>query len=318
MPSVLLTLRMLLFPACALWLLLSCSLFDNSERREMLNTHKRQSKIFYDRGDLERAEQQCRKGLELDSSDTTLRLTLAFTLLSKGGEKDLDEADRIFRSEIGMFTKDWRLLLGHGMVQQTLHRHRPDDVELVADARRNLTRALEINDESIEAAFNLSLLDLEVLEGNQNAGSAQEFEAHSGRAIELIESSDRLYPNKVKAARDLLTQQQIESERNTNLLRARRLLEVRAARAFKADRSKDALEAMERLSRLCSLRAVDYFNRGRLREANQNYQGAVDDFEQFVLLSRNDLDDKVTYAVQSLTRLRARLAELRTEDVVPQ
>src|SRR5262245_40957379 len=130
-----------------------CGLFDNTERREMLNAHKLNSKIFYERGDFERAEDQCRKGLKLDSGDETLRLTLAYTLLRKGGAKELKEADSIFASETGMFSDDWRLFLGWGMTQQALQRQEPDNPAWGQKARANLEKANRLNPDSIEANY---------------------------------------------------------------------------------------------------------------------------------------------------------------------
>src|SRR5262245_7653674 len=90
------------------------------EEEKLLDTHKRNSKAYYEVGDYVRAEDQCRKGLAIDDDDETLKLTLGYALLMQAQPKSLAEARDIFGAEIGAFgTKDWRLQMGYRSEEHT-------------------------------------------------------------------------------------------------------------------------------------------------------------------------------------------------------
>lgn len=289
-----------------------CSLFGDETNEEFLIIHKRNSKIYYDQGDLQRSEQQCRKGLEIDSDDPTLQLTLAYCLLRQGAVDQLLEADSILESMEGWFgTDDWRVPLGRGMVEQSLGRlaSATDEVEAAehrARSRQYLERALELNDESVEAAYSVSLLDVE-------DNRFEDFEVHSARTIELIRKSDRTAGTRLRYTEDESARRLTEIERQVNRERARGLLEVRAGRAFAAGNFENALRDLDILDELGGLTGADHYNRARMRERTGDIPGAVDDFEKFLAMIGDRIDDRVDLALRSLTELRSQLAEQRTQ-----
>jgi tetratricopeptide (TPR) repeat protein len=106
-------LRALALPAlCALVLpLAACSSsgLDATERKQMVEMHTDLALGYYQLGDLDRAEQQVLKGLEIDADDEDLKLLLGWTLQRRGRTEDVLRAEQIFRR---LPDDDYRVVLG--------------------------------------------------------------------------------------------------------------------------------------------------------------------------------------------------------------
>jgi len=106
--------------APAVLALVGCRMFGLSEEEQnMLNIHKQNSKLFSERGDLDRAEDQCRRGLTIDPDDVSLRLTYAYVHLRRGTEESLQRAESILEDMTSWFgSDDFRVLLGLGSIHK--------------------------------------------------------------------------------------------------------------------------------------------------------------------------------------------------------
>ena len=306
-------LALLLAPAgCA-----SFWLDDADETR--LATFKYNSKAYYEIGDYARAEDQCRRGLEILDDDDTLRLTLAYTLLMQSDRRKLEEAATIFEEQIGFFgSDDWRLHQGYGMTLQQLARllsasEKPEEKTRVAglraQARDELDAAAEGSAETRntppEVPYHLALLDLE--EGRRDL-----FPVHAKAAVDKLTEQEKFLAVQLKQPMGQSELRRSERDKAINAERGRRITREAARYAWEEQDWKTAEAAMQSLETFGALERPDFYDRARVREQAGNVEGAVQDYEKFLTMSGERVDDTVTRAVESLQRLRSQLAERRT------
>jgi len=302
----------------------------STEDEEKLGIHRMEATHYYDSGDYVRAEEQCRAGLELAKGDEMLELQLGFSLLMQATPKKLEEAAEVFGRELGWFgSSDWRLSLGAGMTDQERARLISNDLpnehdaakaarmndriaDLRSSARSNLDRANRSsrekeNNAPPELLYHLALLDLDESRYDLYRG-------HADEAVQLMRTSDKFYAVQIRQQQDDKERARIERARSINAERARRLLKELARIQWGRD-PRDvpaAAKSMKMLEEFGPLARPDYFNRGRIYEANGDIEGAVADYEKFLSMSADVADENVTRAVSSLEKLRAKLAETRT------
>ena len=283
----------------------------SEQQEQMLVIHQQNSKEYYDQGDLSRAEDQARRGLALDADDRSLNLLLAYVLLRRGTMDALNEADEIFEDLDGGWgsADDFRLELGMGIVamtrQRLLRQREPADQRAITRAseraREKLGRALELEPDCTEAVYQLALLAVE-------EGETAQFREHSDRAIELL---DRSVTVKRRALQRITNPRQRTTslrDLSVDTRRARELLRLRADLRFREQDLEGCLADLDQLEELGAFGRSDFYDRARvLTELNQIAR-AVDDYESFLEHSE-ELDGEVQKAIESLTTLRAQLAE---------
>ncbi len=298
-------------------LLLAGCLSQEEENR--LVTYQVNSKAYYEVGDFQRAEDQCRRGLAIDDDNDNLKLMLGYALLRQADRAKLEEAVRLFEAEAGLFgADDWRVDLGYGMSLQQLARLCAEDKapgaaerapKLRAQARAALERTAITsgakNNTPADVPFHLALLDLE-------EGQLGEFTAHARDALARLETQEKVYAAQLSQTMGESDRQRTERDRMVNSARGRRLARELARHCWEQKEYATAAEAMVQLERFGALDRADYFTRARIREELGEDEKAVADYSKFIELSPDAVDDTVGRAVTSLTRLRARLAEKRT------
>jgi tetratricopeptide (TPR) repeat protein len=106
------TTRHLLLAAALLAPLTACSSNKPSgeEKQQLVDLHTEMALGYYRMGELERAEGQALKGLELAPKDDMLHLVLAWSLQRKGSTQDVLRAEAIFRKLAKK--DDYRAVLG--------------------------------------------------------------------------------------------------------------------------------------------------------------------------------------------------------------
>lgn len=299
---------LLLLPACL-----------SEEQKNRIDTYKNTSASYYDVGDYERAEDQARKGLVVDPKDERLRLTLAWSLLMQAAEKKLEEAAAVFGEETSGFgTSDARWYLGEGAALQQLARAKSvsgkKEVQeqtpaLRARARVALSHARELfekkADTPADVPYFLALLDLE-------EGRDELFVADAGEALDKLRVHQKLLDAELERPMDDRARARTEIDRSVNRRHGHRLALELAGSHFEAKNWKAAGQAIELLETFGPLERADFYSRGVIREKLGDQEGAVQDFEQFITQSSDRVDEKVTKAVEALTRLRSELAEKRT------
>jgi tetratricopeptide (TPR) repeat protein len=310
-------------PSAALLLalpLLFAAACRSEEDEEKLTIHKIEAQHFYDFGDYVRAEDQCRRGLKIAKGDPQLGQMLGYCLLNQAGPKQLDEAAQIFADEIGIFgNSDWRFDLGLGMTDQMrahalVDSKSPKDVaraeELRESARSHLDVAYEatrkVSDVPRELPYHLALLDFDERRFDL-------FRQHAEEAVKLMLVTDKILAVQISKIEDDNARKRTETDRTINAERARRLLRELARLAWNQTPPdvKTAAAHMTSIEKFGTLTRPDYYIRGRIREMTGELEGAVADYEKFLSLSADVADENVTKAVESLTKLRAHLAEKR-------
>jgi tetratricopeptide (TPR) repeat protein len=111
---------MILSPRALAALLLTAPLFaaacnsgpDQMDPEQRLAMHREFALRYYDEGDLDRAEGQVDKGLEVEPKDEKLRLMKGWIRQRRGSVEDIFIAEKIFRTLVR--GKDYRALLGLG------------------------------------------------------------------------------------------------------------------------------------------------------------------------------------------------------------
>ena len=304
--------------ACILGLLLlgGCSVFGLNETEEqLLAIHKQNAKIFYENGDLPRAIQQCRKGLEIDEDDESLRLNLAFALLRQGRPESLAEAQVLFEDLPTWFEDDsqeFKIYMGLGMTLQQRARLARDDESAEEDlkglqdeAEEYLEMALELNNESIEVLFTHAILSLD-------RGDEGQFLERSALVLGFLEGSHAALDTRLELTENPLEVQLLELENAVTTRRAQLLRETRADIYFKDQRYDLVIAELSGLEVLGPLSRSNHYNRALAYELEGNAEEAVRDLERFIRMNEDALSPMVEEAVQSVLRLRAQLAEQRT------
>lgn len=292
----------------------------SEEDDEKLSFHKIQAKQFYDIGDYEHAEDQSRRGLKIEPKDAQLNQMLAYSLLMQASPKQLDEAAKIFDDQIGWFgSSDWRLYFGLGMTNQERARRLVDSKnakdadraeDLRASARKNLDVAYQATTKASnvppELPYHLALLDLDERKYDLFRKDAEE-------SVKLLLVADKVSAAQIKQTAEDAARNRTETERKINAERARRLLRELARLAWNQTPPDvtTASRHMSTLEKFGSLARSDYFNRGRIREATGDLEGAVADYEKFLSQTADVADENVTKAVSSLQSVRAQLAAKR-------
>lgn len=292
----------------------------SEEDDEKLSIHKIEAKHFYDFGDYARAEDQCRRGLKIAPGDAQLSQMLGYCLLMQADGKQLDEAAKIFEEQIGWFgTSDWRLHFGLGMTNQERARGLSDsknakDLDRVADLRKSARKSLDAAYEATKKAnnvppelpYHLALLDLDERKYDL-------FRQDGEEAVKLLLVADKVSAAQIRQTVEDAARKRTETERAINAERARRLLRELARLAWNQTPPDvtTASRHMTTLEKFGALARSDYFNRGRIREATGDLEGAANDYEKFLSQTADVADENVTKAVKSLQSVRAQLAAKR-------
>jgi len=295
----------------------SCSGLE-PEEQQMLVVHKQLSKTYYDRGDFGRAEQQCRLGLETDSSDRTLLLTLAWVRLRQGTKEALAEAEDLFNRLGGPRSDDFRVHLGRALVFIAHFRNTPEDAPADAQeeardylklARKTLDKVLTLAPDCTEAAYQAAVLSLE-------EEDFAAFETLSDRTLVLVERSIKAKDLALERIDRPEQQALVKRDRWLDASRGRELLLLRAQRAYEDGQLDASLAHLDRLGSMGEMGPADYFNRARILEDLHQWERAAKDYERFIVLNKDPSSTQVQAALDNLEVIRARIAETRTADGV--
>ncbi len=135
--------------AASLMLLVACTSTDQptaEQLQKMLEIHTESAQQYLAMGELERAQDQAQKGLEIDPENLKLRLITGWALQRRGRTNDILQAENVFRQLLG--TGDYRANLGLG---EALERKGMVCSE-AADAIRSGDRVSEAADPSVRIA----------------------------------------------------------------------------------------------------------------------------------------------------------------------
>ncbi|MEW6743680.1 MAG: hypothetical protein AB1486_13065 [Planctomycetota bacterium] len=303
-----------LCPLLALGLLGCAGL--SSEEEQKLNSHKYNSKLWYESGDFLRAEDQCLKGLALEREDPSLNLLLGWTRLRQATYPKVVSAERIFTRILDeeLYLKNQgeaRALLGLGSAQLWLAtyfaerdpvesgrtsdlalRHLRDALRLAPDSFDTTQKMAELHMLRGELEQAAEKLDLSLKELSREAGILERQLALGGLPTERTQALQaRLEGNKARRVGIHLSK--------ANLF-------------YKLDRVDDGLHELELVEEIAPLPANESFNRGRLLEKGGRLEEALREYELFLRTTDRPLDDFVREVIRRKAALEVRLERERT------
>ncbi len=289
--------------ASALVLLIGCSSLS-PEDEIRLNTFKYNSKKFYEDGQFQRAENACRRGLDLDPDDLSLRQVLAFSLLRQGSAPQVAESVVQFEECLDLENDDYRSYLGLGEAQFQLGLLWSNriaalrvDEKMTPDEREDEIARAESGRDGAYAGSEAALKTvLESTRGRDNV-VAQSTLARLYAILERFqESADVLRTMNATLARSReLRTEQIDPEtipEDRRALFARMLTQLRdqeveglgllAAVAAKMKHWDEVISVYARVELLDAMQPADYYNRARAFEGLRSRDAAVLNYETFV------------------------------------
>lgn len=286
----------------ALGALSACSSLSKEDEIR-LSTFKYNSKKFLEAEQFERAENACRRGLELSPDDYSLNLALGYTLLQRGEPTHIGEAIAAFERCLEVEDDfDYRCRLGLGEAQFQMGLLWANQI-LAADADERLTpeeRADRIADsergrDAAYAASEEALLEaLESPEGRDNVVAQSTLARLYSILGRYDEASEVLRRMCATLATSLRVRQEVDLE---TIPEERRPLWERmvtqlegqlaeglgllAAVAAKLERWDEVISVYARLESNDQMQPADYYNRARAHEALRSRDAAIRDYETF-------------------------------------
>lgn len=306
-------LRISVWAACAAGALAACRSIDS----EKLGIVRDSAILYYDQGDLVRAEGQARKALEIDPGDLRSLVVLGMTRARQGNAGDLNalnESIAVFqRAEDAGGDDEFQVMLGHGMARSARARvalaraetlsggaaSKPAPSGELTDAVRRLRQSADedmTRAEELLLGAHRALPDyLSTLEYLQALYSLR---GDAPRSLEwgkkVVEQAAR-----ARAEKERIVSRQGRSVDAEAAARSeiKRFLEAeansRSLMALMHHRQGQPKEALAELNRVIEIRpgeVEDHFNRGVCRQGIGDYAGARSDYEVFLRRSTLPID----------------------------
>ena len=268
-----------------------------------LNTFKYNSKKFMEAEQFARAENACRKGLEMEPDDYSLNLALGYSLLRQGGARRIPESVMTFERCLDVepgFDVRCRLGLGeaqfqYGLLWANQILYAEADEKLTPEERAATIADAETNRDAAYAAAEVALLDaLDSPDGRDNL-SAQSTLARLysilGRyeeASDVLRNMTATLSNSIRVRREV-DPESIPQERRELWARMVEQLEEQhvsglgllANVASKIGRWEEVISVYARMEAEGWMQTADYFNRAQAYEALEARHAAVRDYETF-------------------------------------
>jgi tetratricopeptide (TPR) repeat protein len=294
--------------------LTGCAIFGNSQKDRELFDYRERATLYYDTGKFDQAEDQVRRGLEIDDRDYKLNELRGWIWTQKARRDPVyfDVAKRQHEKTLSLRTDAPRALLGFGLCSFELARFRfaeaerleqeaasglfsmPEaeqrkaaaaefrrkaEAELIA-ADHHLSRLIEIGDQVLLARFHLLGVTIYRRQFDRTRDNCDELlKIIATRRASLEARTDKTYDvaaeNNLRASlRDLRDKEITVRSTLANL-------------DHDAKNFRTAIEHLDRILELDPQRPVDYFNRGRCYFGLNMFTHAKADIETF--LRRTDL-----------------------------
>jgi len=268
-----------------------------------LNTFKYNSKKFMEAEQFARAENACRKGLEMEPEDYSLNLALGYSLLRQGGAQRIPESVSTFERAVDVepgFDVRCRLGLGeaqfqYGMLWSNQILYAEADERLTPEERAVAIAEAELNrDEAYGSAEEALLEALDSTDGRDNS-AAQSTLARLysilGRyeeAADVLRKMTSTLTNSIRVRREL-DAESIPEERRELWARMLEQLEEQnvsglgllANVASKIERWEEVISVYARMEAEGWMQTADYFNRAQAYEALSARHAAIQDYETF-------------------------------------
>jgi tetratricopeptide (TPR) repeat protein len=276
-------------------------------KEQKLELYSTTATYLYEDGDLDRAQEQAVKALEVEPDNRAMRRMIGWIRLRKNGNDDLILAERFFRDLIDDGDENENTLLGLAITCERLGKayddvarallageREPDDGRDPERSARDLSeKATEYWEEAVSLCDGI----LEAGEGNTNAMNAlQRVHALMGNYEESLAWSARLLERttaELDSWRSMLQEKNL-TEREESLFRdnERSALDLQtdthvfaATLLFRLKRYEEALAHLDAVVAGSPELAQAYSLRGQMRARAGQYEGAVQDLDRYLALS---------------------------------
>jgi tetratricopeptide (TPR) repeat protein len=283
---------------------------------------------LYEDGDLDKAQDQAVKALEIDPEDRTMRRMIGWIRVRKDGYEDLILAERFFRDLVrdGDDNENTRLGLAitcerlgkayDDVARATLEgvREAPEGTSPEDHARELQERAHNYWDEGCELCSEI----LATGEGNTNAmNTLQRLEALRGNFETSLEWSTRLLERtseeRITWRRMLEEKDLTDSEERVFRKNERAAVELEndthvfaATLLFRLERYAEGLPHLDAVVAMNPELAQAYSLRGQFRARSGEYEGAIEDLDRYIRLSKAPFEHP---DIQRAFELRAEAAK---------
>jgi tetratricopeptide (TPR) repeat protein len=274
-------------------------------REQKLDLYSTSATYLYEDDDLDGAQEQAVKALEVDASNRAMRRMIGWIRLRKAGNEDLIIAERFFRDLRRSGDENENTILGLAITCERLGKAYDDVARAIASGERTGESALGKDPRELSAkarAYWQESIDLcsQLLangEGNTNAMNAlQRVHALAGNYAESLDWSARLLE---RTEQELLTWRRMLQEKDLTdteerLFRKneRASLDLQrdthvfaATLLFRLQRHEEALAHLDALVESAPALPQAYSLRGQLRARVGQYEAAVADFDRYLALS---------------------------------
>ena len=307
--------------ATSLPLAAACSSTELSgeQKEQALEMHTSMALGYYSMGEVDRAEHQALKGLDLDPDDETLQLILAWTLQRRGSTADVLRAEQIFRRL--QDTDDYRAVLGLGEALEQKGKAYDDAARGIrsgkqfTEAEDPLARATQLTESAEDCwdeAADLYHQTLDLHPEDRDAlNGLQRVYALLGRYDESLEASDQLL-RLTKSEMDFWVERLERAEitageegRMRSLVKSAQDLwvatQLHVANVLRmAERLSEAEDHLTEVIELNPVRYDVYGRRAQVRIDLTRYVDALADIDEFLRLTPEDFEHPDTQLAYEL------------------
>jgi tetratricopeptide (TPR) repeat protein len=326
--------RRVLVPLCALGLsgLLGCNSLT-PEDQARLDSFKYNSKRFLEEGRFARAEDQCRKGLELDPEDVSLHQVLGFALLQQGQSKQIEESIRVFERSVDQEDEfDFRNHLGlgtarfqYGRVLEEAVRKTGSDEGLAVDEKEQRIAAYS---EARDAAYSGAEEELRAVLANPRSKddlTAQStlanllaIQSRYDESAAVLRALTASIAGSIRVRNESMSKDTLPPERRAlydreiEALKSQQLsaLTLLATVAAKSKRWEEVVSVYAQVESAGAMSPADWSNRARAYDELGATEAAIADYERFLRAAAVATDftrhgDAITSAMRRIDELKS-------------
>lgn len=295
--------------------------YSAKDRERLLENHTELAQQYLAMGELDRAEGQTLKGLELDPKNVKLKVLRAKVLAKRGRPEDVQRAEKVLREIGGDGDYQVRLVLGIALERKGLAYDEaadaiesgkritdaPDPGARVAELRRASLAAWRESIEAYEKALAEHREDNDAMSGLVRVhGLLGQKEQSLAAAEKLLATTqvDLDFWNKQLARTDMAADEEARFRKLVRQFSGLQVTTHMTASILLHDLGRDteALQHVEAALALDSERAELYSRRAELRKALGQPKAAIDDLETYLRLSNRPADHPDVVRAWSLRR----------------
>lgn len=291
------------------------------ENQQLLENHTELAQQYLEMGELDRAEGQTLKGLEIDPKNTKLKLLRAKVLAKRGRPEDMQRAEKVLREIGDGGDYQVRLCLGIALERKGLAYDEaadaiesgkritdaPDPKQRVAELREASLKAWHESADAYDRALKEHADDTDALSGLVRIHGLLGDKEQSLAAAERLLATTQVdvdFWNKQLGRTDMAADEEARFRRNVKQFAALQLATHLTASVLLRELGRDpeALKHVDAALAIDPERAELYGRRAELRRAVGDPKGAIEDIDTYLRLSTRPADHPDVVRAWSLRR----------------